>query len=225
MAKIIVYNNPANTMEVYYRGENDSMPYNTGQTLTVEEFRGSSNSNVLWTDRNSMETWNEYSDFYGLPIPFGFAFKRIWEGGHGQQSQHYAGTAFDTGQALPPAELEMLRQAAHDFGKWSYVEPTSISPTWVHTDKRFGTPACSAGYPEVATGSRGNYVLILQDALNALGFVTGSPDGIFGNSTATALRAFQRSQGIPESGVTDCATWTAIVDNVVGIGRTSTVID
>ena len=37
---------------------------------------------------------------YGSAIPFRYAFKRIWEGGHGKQSQHYAGVAFDVGQAL-----------------------------------------------------------------------------------------------------------------------------
>lgn len=44
MAKILVYNNDTDRMETYYRGENEPMPYNTGGTLTVGEFRGSSNS-------------------------------------------------------------------------------------------------------------------------------------------------------------------------------------
>lgn len=29
MAKILVYNNDNNRMETYYRGESESMPYNT----------------------------------------------------------------------------------------------------------------------------------------------------------------------------------------------------
>lgn len=47
MAKIIVYNNDTDRMETYYRGLSESMPYNTNRTLTVKEFRGSSNSNTL----------------------------------------------------------------------------------------------------------------------------------------------------------------------------------
>ena len=42
MAKILVFNNDSDRMEVYYRGESEAMPYNTGRTLTVSEFRGSS---------------------------------------------------------------------------------------------------------------------------------------------------------------------------------------
>lgn len=50
MAKILVYNNNANRMETYYRGLSEAMPYNSNRTLTVREFSGSSNSNILWTD-------------------------------------------------------------------------------------------------------------------------------------------------------------------------------
>ena len=42
MAKIIVYNNSTDRMETYYRGESQSMPYNTNGTLLVREFRGAS---------------------------------------------------------------------------------------------------------------------------------------------------------------------------------------
>ena len=224
MAKILVYNNATNKMETYYRGDNDRMPYNVGNTLTVKEFRARSRSNLLWTDRKTMETWNAFRKFYGKVIPIGACFRRPWEDGHGKQSQHYAGTAFDTGQALPVAQREKLRAAAHKFGKWTYVEPKSISPTWVHTDKRYGKPACSAGYPVLSFGSHGNYVCLLQDALNALGFVVGHPDGIFGNKTMNEVKSAQRAYSLSQTGIVDCATWQAIVKRAVGIGKTGTVI-
>lgn len=82
MAKILVYNNDANRMETYYRGEDEPMPYNSGRTLTVREFRGSSNSPTLWTDKRAMQTWNSFRYIYGKPIDVGFAFKRPYEGGH-----------------------------------------------------------------------------------------------------------------------------------------------
>ena len=57
---------------------------------------------------------------------------------------------------------------------WVTWEPASISPTWVHFDRRFGNPACrTGGYPTIRQGSRGNYVWIAQDDLNTLGFRTG----------------------------------------------------
>ena len=92
-------------------------------------------------------------------------------------------------------------------------------------DKRYGTPACRAGYPTLKTGSRGVYVLVLQDALNALGYTTQTLDGAFGINTRNALIAFQRNNGLTNDGICGCATWTKLVAEAVGIGRTDTVID
>lgn len=173
MAKILVYNNSSNRMETYYRGENEPMPYNLNGTLLVREFRGSSRSNVLWTERNAMVSWNNQRRLWGRGIPVGFAFKRPYEGGHGNQSQHYAGVAFDVAQTYSASQRNALRESARNSGYWSYVEPLSISPTWVHFDKRRGTPACSTGgYPLIRQGSRGAYVCIAQDNLNTLGYRT-----------------------------------------------------
>jgi len=42
-----------------------------------------------------------------------------------------------------------------------------------------------------------------QDKLNYLGFDTGTPDGQMGPRTSSAIRAFQRSLGLPETGQVD----------------------
>lgn len=226
MAKILIYNNASNTMETFNRGEDEPMPYITGNSLIVGEFRGSSKSNVLWSDTQCMETWNAFRAYYGKPIYVGYAFKRIWEGGHGNQSQHYAGVSFDTGQNLSGTARNQLYNSAVSFGRWTYVEPKSLTPTWVHFDKRYGTPACSTGgYPVRRSGDRGIYVLILQDALNALGFVTGPLDGIFGRNTLAQVEAFQRANGLSADGVVGCGTWRAVTSQAKGVGRTATVLD
>lgn len=180
MAKILVFNNDTNRIEVYYRGEDQAMPYNANRTLTVGEFRGSSGSPTLWTTKRAMQSFNTTRYLFGAPIPVGFAFKRPWEGGHGTQSQHYAGVAFDAGQVLSNSQRYRLRNIAISSGVWSYVEPASLTPTWVHFDKRFGRPACgTAGYPLIKQGSISTYVLIAQDDLNTLGFRTGGLDRNF----------------------------------------------
>lgn len=225
MAKIIVYNVYTQVLEIYDRGENEPMPYAYNRTLLVREFRGSSKSNVLWTTNAAMESWNATRRSFNAPIPMRYAFKRIWEGGHGQQSQHYAGLAFDAGQALSSTQRNRLWQTAYNLGVWNYVEPQSLTPTWVHMDKRYGTPACRAGYPLLKSGSRGVYVLVLQDALNALGYSTRTLDGAFGANTRNALMAFQRNNNLSADGICGCATWTRLVAEAVGIGRTDTVID
>ena len=79
MAKIKVYNNDTNRMETYYRGEREAMPYVTNRTLTVGEFRGSSNSPTLWTEKRCMQAWNSQRYAFGGPIPVGYAFKRPWK--------------------------------------------------------------------------------------------------------------------------------------------------
>ena len=137
MAKIIVFNNDTDRMETYYRGEAEPMPYNTNATLRVREFRGTSRSNTLWTTKRTMQSWNSQRYIYGGPIPVGFAFKRPYEGGHGNQSQHYAGVAFDVGQRLSITQRNRLYNSAVNSGVWAYVEPKSQTPTWVHFDKRF----------------------------------------------------------------------------------------
>lgn len=226
MAKILVYNQDTNRMETYYRNESDSMPYNTNRTLKVREFRGSSRSNTLWTDKRTMQAWNSQRYIYGAPIYVGFAFKRPYEGGHGNQSQHYAGTAFDVGQRLSQAQRTRLWNSANNSGVWSFVEPISLTPTWVHWDKRFGSPACSSGgFPQLKRGSLSNYVLIAQDDLNTLGYRTGGLDGIFGSATQDAVRRYQASRGLASDGIIGCNTWRSLQEAVVGTGRTSTTID
>ena len=228
MAKVFVYDAYTNRLITYTLAESDPMPYSTGTTLRVREFRGSSKSTVLWTTVAAMEAWNLTRRSYGAGIPAGYAFKRIWEGGHGTTSQHYAGVAFDVGQSTTAANRRRIYNAAVGTGAWGYVEPLSMTPTWVHFDRRYGTPACSgttAGYPTCRRGDRSTYVLILQDALNALGYTTGSLDGIFGARTETALKAAQRAFGLTADGICGCQSWKKIAAASLGIGQTATVID
>ena len=67
--------------------------------------------------------------------------------------------------------------------------------------------------------------MILQDALNALGYSAGGLDGIFGAATQRALKACQQSFGLTADGICGCASWRQIASAAVGIGRTRTVVD
>jgi hypothetical protein len=48
-----------------------------------------------------------------------------------------------------------------------------------------------------------------QEKLNAQGFPVGAPDGVMGPRTRSELKRFQKSRGLPESGVLDQATIAA----------------
>ena len=130
------------------------------------------------------------------------------------------------GQRLSQAQRTRLWISANNSGVWSFVEPISLTPTWVHFDKRFGAPACSSGgFPQLKRGSLSNYVLIAQDDLNTLGYRTGGLDGIFGSATQDAVRRYQASRGLASDGIIGCNTWRSLQEAVVGTGRTSTTID
>ena len=220
MAKILVYNNNSNRMETYYRGESQAMPYNSGRTLKVSEFRGASKSGLLWTDRRAMQAWNSFRYIYGKPIFVGFAFRRPWEGGHSNLSQHYAGVAFDVGQNLSESERNSMRNLAINSGIWNYVEPANLTPRWVHFDER----QVASGYPIVRQGSRGVYVCILQDALTTLGYDTGGLDGVFGVRSNSSVISFQNKNGLKADGIVGSLTWNSLMSQAVGKGASNTTI-
>ena len=139
MAKLFVYDAFNNRFYTYDLNENDPMPYSYGSTLKLREFRGSSGANVLWTTTAAMEAWNLTRRTYGKSIPVGYAFKRIWEGGHGTTSQHYAGVAFDVGQSRGADARKAIYNAAVATKAWGYVEPLSMTPTPVIWG---GSPSC-----------------------------------------------------------------------------------
>ncbi len=213
--KILVYNDRTNKMETYNRNLNDPMPYSEDKYLSVKEFRGSSKSDVLWTDRRAIEAFNKLRRLYGKPIRVGYAFKRIGEGGHAAQSQHYTGMAFDIAQGMPKAERDKIRNLAINNKMFTYVEPASLTPTWVHVDKRDKNPACATGgYPLVKTGSKGVYVATLQDALNLLGYNAGAIDGVFGQNTRNAVIRYQRARGLAADGIVGCNTWRKLTTEI-----------
>ena len=134
--------------------------------------------------------------------------------------------AFDVGQKLTPERRRILYNSAVNSGIWTFVEPISLTPTWVHFDKRFGSPACSTGgYPLIKRGSLSNYVLIAQDDLNTLGYKTNGLDGIFGSATQNAVREYQRARGLTVDGIVGCNTWRSLQEDVVGTGATNTTIN
>mgnify|MGYP002767149205 FL=1 len=213
--KILVYNPTTNKMETYNRELNDPMPYSKDRYLTVREFRGSSNSDILWTDRRTIEAFNRLRELYGKSIPVGYGFKRIREGGHSDMSQHYAGVALDVGQKLNNEQRSKLREIATNYKLYTYVEPESLTPTWVHIDTRAKNPACArGGYPTIRQGSKGVYVAVLQDALNFLGYSDLNIDGIFGSKTRNAVVNYQRKKGLSADGIVGCNTWTILTKEV-----------
>ncbi|MEF7616708.1 lytic murein transglycosylase [Aquincola sp. MAHUQ-54] len=68
-----------------------------------------------------------------------------------------------------------------------------------------GGPGVQAPWPRDLPALSRNQVLALQAALNQQGFDAGTPDGLMGPATRSALRRYQRSVGLPPDGYPDPA--------------------
>lgn len=88
-----------------------------------------------------------------------------------------------------------------------------------------GVPSSWPGY-NLNIGASGDKVLQIQQQLNriaqnypAIPRITA--DGIYGSSTANAVRTFQRVFNLPQSGIVDYPTWYKISEIFVGVSRIS----
>ena len=69
--------------------------------------------------------------------------------------------------------------------------------------------------PTLRLGDRGGAVLELQQLLVDKGFSPGAIDGIFGQGTLSAVRAFQTSRGLTPDGIVGQTTWNALLGGTV----------
>jgi len=63
-----------------------------------------------------------------------------------------------------------------------------------------GGPGVQAPWPADLIALTRSQLIALQNALNALGFASGPPDGMMGPATRAGLRGYQRSVGLPADG-------------------------
>ena len=91
------------------------------------------------------------------------------------------------------------------------------------TNEVSGVPSSFPGN-DLTIGSSGPSVLQLQQQLNRIADVYSSiphiaADGVYGQRTADAVRAFQKEFDLPETGVVDRATWYKISAIYVAVTR------
>lgn len=86
-----------------------------------------------------------------------------------------------------------------------------------------GVPSSYPGY-DLGIGASGDKVRQLQTQINRIArsypaIPTVTADGIYGPATAEAVRVFQGVFNLPQTGVTDYATWYEISEVYVGVSR------
>ena len=74
-------------------------------------------------------------------------------------------------------------------------------------------PTSAAAATALATGSRGDRVTRLQNALKQRGYPVGDVDGIYGGMTQSAVVAFQRDAKLPMTGIADETTFETLEES------------
>ncbi len=131
------------------------------------------------------------------------------------RSNHGAGVAIDL-------DTRRMRAWLDDHGRrLGWAKAWSDAPgEWWHIRYRAGVwdrrpdPGGRRGAPRLAEGSSGPcqapWVERLQELLLEHGAAGVGAQGRFGPATERSLLAFQRSLGVPGTGETDAATWSAL---------------
>jgi hypothetical protein len=117
--------------------------------------------------------------------------------------------------SVPAGDVQRFRQVWAAYGAaglswWSWqATPAAL---WTTLGTAAGPPAVlpDPGWPALGKGAKGDEVVWLQQHLVSA-VPTVPVDGVLGTSTADGLRAFQTAHGLPATGTTDAATWTAVL--------------
>ncbi len=82
-----------------------------------------------------------------------------------------------------------------------------------------------ASMPALSYNSVNSYVGTLQTLLNQKGYNAGVVDNIFGSATYSAVKAFQRANGLVVDGYVGYQTWSALCGSSVSADQTPAVDD
>lgn len=97
------------------------------------------------------------------------------------------------------------------------ISITTATPPVTHpTTTAQTTPRVTAPTQTLIPGDTGKQVKELQQALNALGFTVGKPDGDYGPNTQSAVEQFQSSKGLTADGIVGQQTLTALQQALSG---------
>ena len=123
--------------------------------------------------------------------------------------------------------LENETKSSNPFGEAATLE---LSGDCVKAKSVVSVKAAAANRT-LKVGSRGDDVKQLQTNLNSLGYSAGTPDGIFGNGTKSAVVAFQKTYGLSSDGIAGNQTQSAISTalyyknhNILSKGQSSTAV-
>jgi len=174
------------SLRVVMKMQNMSMTVPTGFTLLDYEF--------WWTNPSADSSGNNASASYTFSV-----VAATTTAAAATTTASYAPSGLTAAQAS--AIISLLQSFGVDQNTINTVSAIlNGGPVATGTSSTSATPAYT--FTEyLAPGSQDNEVLMLQDLLAKLGFLTATPNGYFGNATKAAVMAFQAAHGISQLGV------------------------
>ncbi len=136
------------------------------------------------------------------------------------QNRVYGAPIAPLGQAyggVAPADMQRFRALWAGYGAaglswWSWQAASSSMWAALTAPAPAAVVPADPGWPALSLGSKGDQVLWLQQHLASFdASVEVEAGGRFTAATDAVLRAFQTARGLPASGVTDAATWLAVL--------------
>jgi len=112
------------------------------------------------------------------------------------------GQATVTGRSLQPqpgGPVFVVTQNFNALKRYNNSDSYAIGVGHL-ADRIAGAGPLRGGFPPDENGLTKDNRITLQQRLNARGFDVGTPDGVVGPKTRAAISAFEKQQGLPESG-------------------------
>lgn len=177
------------------------------------EHEGFMSRSSTWTDamyRSSAKLTRWLCDTYRIPIDRRHivGHKEVPHNDHGDPGKYFNWDYY----------MRLVRGAGDDSSTGTTPPPGSGSTVGSGTPPRRGIAGSIAGADEdtpdsrdpthvqLAKKNRGEHVEKLQKVLNQAGYDIDE-DGIFGNETEKAVKAFQRANGLEVDGIVGWRTW------------------
>ncbi len=100
-----------------------------------------------------------------------------------------------------------------NFGSGTETAVASLQATYnITSDGKIGSTTWAKFFPTITSSSSGQSLAIkaMQTILNYRNYSVGTPDGIWGSKTTTALNNYKTANGLPANSTCDWNTWAKL---------------
>lgn len=189
----------------------------TGYTVTVAL---TDVNNTIWSDGNTIVKHYTFKIMKATPTGEPAHTEITTSGKTLEDAALSVGTIKPAGGEIAWNDPTSTAVVANTSYGWTYTPAdTNNYKPLTGTIKLWNKSTSSGGYyyaptvpdmPMLYRGCTGDAVKTLQDKLNALGYNSGSVDGIFGAKTYAAVTAFQKANSLGVDGIVGKLTWGKI---------------